>query len=88
MDYVITVATLCDMIAQAYERMALHQQRQQQKRIQLNPLQLGATHPYHDFPIWNASSLDLFGKIDSRFKVCPLFFFFLVLGPQGYVDDI
>lgn len=68
MDYVITVATLCEMIAQAYERMALHQQRQQQKRLQLNPLQLAATHPYHDFPIWNASSLDLFGKIDGRFK--------------------
>jgi hypothetical protein len=69
MDYVITVATLCEMISQAYEKMALHQQRQQQQRLQQNQHHLGSNHPYNDFPIWNAASLDLFGKIDSRFKV-------------------
>ncbi|KAF9309476.1 hypothetical protein BG003_009710 [Podila horticola] len=68
MDYVITVATLCEMISQAYEKMALHQQRQQQQRLQQNQHHLGSNHPYNDFPIWNAASLDLFGKIDSRFK--------------------
>ncbi|KAG0340568.1 hypothetical protein BG000_011696 [Podila horticola] len=48
--------------------MALHQQRQQQQRLQQNQYHLGSNHPYNDFPIWNAASLDLFGKIDSRFK--------------------
>lgn len=44
LDYIITFASLCDMIAQVYEKLSGHEN------------------------IWNMQTLDLFQRVDSRFK--------------------
>ncbi|KAG0365812.1 MAG: hypothetical protein J3R72DRAFT_196084 [Linnemannia gamsii] len=44
LDYIITFASLCDMIAQVYEKLSGHEN------------------------IWNLHTLDLFQRVDSRFK--------------------
>jgi benzoyl-CoA reductase/2-hydroxyglutaryl-CoA dehydratase subunit BcrC/BadD/HgdB len=45
LDYIITFASLCDMIAQVYEKLSGHEN------------------------IWNMHTLDIFQRVDSRFKV-------------------
>ncbi|KAF9144421.1 hypothetical protein BGX30_012879 [Mortierella sp. GBA39] len=44
LDYIITFASLCDMIAQVYEKLSGHEN------------------------IWNMLTLDLFQRVDNRFK--------------------
>ncbi|KAG0306006.1 hypothetical protein BGZ97_000905 [Linnemannia gamsii] len=44
LDYIITFASLCDMIAQVYEKLSGHEN------------------------IWNMHTLDIFQRVDSRFK--------------------
>ncbi|KAG9073135.1 hypothetical protein KI688_000922 [Linnemannia hyalina] len=44
LDYIITFASLCDMIAQVYEKLSGHEN------------------------IWNMQTLDLFQRVDNRFK--------------------
>ncbi|KAF9427321.1 hypothetical protein BGZ94_005127 [Podila epigama] len=62
MDYIVTTATLCEMICQAYEKIAVVLQEQHYSHNNHHHQHQGSTS------LWNVNNLELFQKVDGRFK--------------------